>query len=157
MDILSHNLTKLMRDQGLTMRELSLKAGKGETFVRDIINGKSSSPTVASLNLLAKALGVPTGRLLGDNSTPTPDLEIMGACMLWVLQNTHDLAFLSNEEIVQQLMRQYSRMLNDRINDKTEAVRITRYLFETLQDQAIPSKTSKTVAKASPRRSARKS
>ncbi len=156
MDVLSHSLTKLMKERNLTMRELSLKAGKGETFVRDIINGKSSSPTVASLSLLAKALGVPVGRLLGDSSTPTPNLEVMGACMLWVMQNTDALAFLSHEQIVEQLMRQYSRMLSDRINDKTEAVRITRYLFESIQDQNLSSKSAKTGAKASPRRSAKK-
>ena len=155
MDTLSHSLTKLMRDQGLTMRELSLKAGKGETFVRDIINGKSSSPTVASLTLLAKALGVTVPSLLGDKTaTPSPDLEIMGACMLWVLQNGESLAFLSHEQIVEQLMRQYSRMLSDRINDKAEAVRITRYLFENMQDQKL---LKKPTAKTSPRRTAKKS
>ena len=45
-------------------KKLSLDAGLGETAVRDILQNRSASPKLDTINKLAKALNVPVFRLI---------------------------------------------------------------------------------------------
>lgn len=45
-------------------KKLSLEAGLGETAVRDILQNRSASPKLDTINKLAKALNVPVYRLI---------------------------------------------------------------------------------------------
>ena len=158
MNILSRNLEKLIAQKGLSNRHVSLAAGKNQQLVADIIKGRTKSPSIETLAALAKALKVPINQLTGEKVSEKPDLEILGVCLLWVLQNIERLSNLPPERIVDELMRQYGRMLSDRMGDKMEAVRITRYLFENILDQrelpalpkAKPAPAKKPARKAKP-------
>jgi transcriptional regulator with XRE-family HTH domain len=51
-------LERAMRDAGYNPRSLSLAAGLGMTAVRDIVDGRIGSPRYATIEALAKVLGV---------------------------------------------------------------------------------------------------
>ncbi len=55
--VLAENLKLLMEARGFSRKSLALAAGKNETYVRDIITGKSKHPAASNLALLADALG----------------------------------------------------------------------------------------------------
>ncbi len=60
------NLESIMtaRKGDINAKTLSLKAGLGETAVRDILQGRSVSPKLETVQKLAKALNVPVYRLI---------------------------------------------------------------------------------------------
>jgi transcriptional regulator with XRE-family HTH domain len=59
-------LRELIAARGRKMREVSLSAGLSETGVRDIINGKSKNPSIATLSSIAEELDVDVEALIGD-------------------------------------------------------------------------------------------
>lgn len=67
---LANNLKRLMKETGHTsMRKLSLDANLGETFVRDAIVGRASSPKLASLERICNVLNRDISELLIDDKT----------------------------------------------------------------------------------------
>jgi repressor LexA len=56
-------LRRLMAEKGLKAKPLSVKAGKGETFVRDMFDGDDVK--IGNLHRLAGALGVTIGDIVG--------------------------------------------------------------------------------------------
>lgn len=77
------NIRAKMTEMGLNMKQLSLKAGLGETGAREIILGIRRSPTVESLQKLATALGCDIRDFFAEpheatRRTVTP-LSIIGA------------------------------------------------------------------------------
>jgi transcriptional regulator with XRE-family HTH domain len=70
-EILSVRLDRLMRQAGYNPRSLSLAAGLGITAVRDIIDGRIASPRYATLEALARVLGVAVAHLIGGEA-PAP-------------------------------------------------------------------------------------
>ena len=132
---LAANLQRIIKDKGLTNRGVSLATGKSAQLVPDIISGKSKAPTIETLEALARVLDVSVAELMGQEPQIAPDLNILAACFEWVLDNLDKMKTLSSAQIVEELMRQYGRMLSDQIKDKKEAVRITRYIFESMTDK----------------------
>lgn len=63
--VLVRNVRRLMEEQALTMKGLSTKTGRSESFIRDILSGKSQNPRQDSVQLLASALGVSVAALTG--------------------------------------------------------------------------------------------
>lgn len=61
---LSVVITKLRERQGLTQRALAKKAQVTAAYVAMIETGVRKNPSVRVLKRLAKALGVPVGKLL---------------------------------------------------------------------------------------------
>lgn len=57
---------------------LAKKAGLGESFVRDILRGKTSVPKADNLALLAKALETTPEYLLGQDDSPAPSTSSVG-------------------------------------------------------------------------------
>lgn len=55
-----------MKALGLNPKSLSKKAGLNETFVRDLLEGRSRNPRADSLQKLAKSLDCTVGELTGD-------------------------------------------------------------------------------------------
>lgn len=56
-----------MEEAGFSMKRLSLKAGRGESFVRDLVN-RDRTPSIENLKAIADALGVsPNWLLSGDD------------------------------------------------------------------------------------------
>lgn len=53
---------------GLSMRELSLKAGLNETAVKAIMQGRSESPRGKTLQAIARALGTSVSELIGHGA-----------------------------------------------------------------------------------------
>ena len=82
-----------MKILNLDMKGLSIKAGLNETFVKDIINGRSRNPTATRLAKLAKALGCTVADLTGEhtpsqvatpptNGVAIPELDVHAAAGL---------------------------------------------------------------------------
>ena len=57
-------LKKEMSKNNINARKLAEKAGLGQSFVYDILNGKSSNPTSKNIEAIAKALGTSVSYLL---------------------------------------------------------------------------------------------
>ena len=66
---LSSRLERAMREAGYNPRSLSLAAELGVTAVRDILDGRIASPRYATLNALAKVLGVSVEHLAAGEET----------------------------------------------------------------------------------------
>ena len=64
-DELVENLRQRMTEGGFSMKSLSLAAGLNETYIRDVLAGKSR-PNVAKLAQVAKALGTTVSDLMGE-------------------------------------------------------------------------------------------
>lgn len=60
-------LEKAIKDSGLSMKEVSLAAGKGETFVRDLIE-RDRIPSIENFLAIARVVGKPVSYLVGENS-----------------------------------------------------------------------------------------
>lgn len=61
-----NNLRRLMDEQGLNPRSLSLKAGLNATAVRDMLEGRSRFPRYDTTQALAEALGTTPAFLMGE-------------------------------------------------------------------------------------------
>jgi transcriptional regulator with XRE-family HTH domain len=59
-------LEQAMRELGLTMKSLSLKAGLGETFVRDALK-RGRKPSIENFKKLAAELSMPVSFLMGED------------------------------------------------------------------------------------------
>ncbi|MDD3030190.1 MAG: helix-turn-helix transcriptional regulator [Alphaproteobacteria bacterium] len=72
------NLRRLMDEQGLNPRRLSLLAGLNATAVRDMIEGRSRFPRYDTVQALAKALGTTPSLLMSGEETSN-DIASKGA------------------------------------------------------------------------------
>lgn len=64
--MLSENI-KILRDKNkMTIKELSLKSGVGQSTISDIETGKAKNPRMETLQKLASSFGVNVNSLLGD-------------------------------------------------------------------------------------------
>jgi transcriptional regulator with XRE-family HTH domain len=70
---LTSRLERAMRDAGYNPRSLSLTASLGMTAVRDILEGRIASPRYATLQALAKVLGVSVAYLASGEATAPAD------------------------------------------------------------------------------------
>jgi transcriptional regulator with XRE-family HTH domain len=70
METLPDRLTRLMREAGYNPRSLSNAAALGATAVRDITEGRISSPRYATLQALARVLGVGVDQLAAGEVSP---------------------------------------------------------------------------------------
>jgi transcriptional regulator with XRE-family HTH domain len=61
---LAGELRRLMEQAGIGQRRLAEMAGVNETYVRDVLKGKSKNPGSAGLAAVARALGCAPARLL---------------------------------------------------------------------------------------------
>lgn len=66
LDYLRHQLRDRMKARGTNAKRLSLDAGRGETYVRDILQGKTLNPTIDGLRSLAAILGCTVAELTGE-------------------------------------------------------------------------------------------
>lgn len=60
---LSRNMRVLRREKGWSQEALAHEADLHRTYVSDLERG-ARNPSIAAIDKLARALGVPTGRLL---------------------------------------------------------------------------------------------
>lgn len=63
--VIAQNLERLLGEKNTTARALAERAGLGHTAARDIIIGKTKSPTMRVLRKLADCLGVPVSEITG--------------------------------------------------------------------------------------------
>ncbi len=64
--LIARNVRLRMESKGLSRKSLSLKAGLNETYVRDILTGRSSNPRQGHLQKLALALECRVSDLTGE-------------------------------------------------------------------------------------------
>jgi transcriptional regulator with XRE-family HTH domain len=65
---LKAQLRARMQARGITAKRLSLAAGRGETYVRDLLHGRTHNPTIEGLQRLADVLGCTVAELTGEAS-----------------------------------------------------------------------------------------
>ncbi len=65
-EIWKTRLKKALEDNGLTMKAASIAAGKGETFVRDMLE-RDRAPSIDNFISIAKIVGKPASYLLGES------------------------------------------------------------------------------------------
>jgi transcriptional regulator with XRE-family HTH domain len=68
---LAKNLAALIRERGISGRELSRRADVSLDTARNIITGRSTSPRARTLQALADVLGVPLSALYGGEPPPS--------------------------------------------------------------------------------------
>lgn len=68
-----------MAERGMSMRELSLAAGKSEGLIKHIMQGRSVSPRWDSLTRIAKALGFPSVNAMMDGVADGA-VPLIGSC-----------------------------------------------------------------------------
>lgn len=76
---LTANLRYFLDHRDISMNELSRKAGLGQTGIFDILNGRTQSPRLATLEKIAEALGTTVTDLLQDNRRAEAEREILAA------------------------------------------------------------------------------
>ncbi|MDD4616608.1 MAG: helix-turn-helix transcriptional regulator [Alphaproteobacteria bacterium] len=72
------NLRRLMDEQGLNPRKLSLLAGLNATAVRDMMEGRSRFPRYDTVQALADVLGTTPAMLMSSRKTTT-EIQAKGA------------------------------------------------------------------------------
>lgn len=70
---LARNVFRLMTEQKIGQKALALKAEVNETYVRDILSGKSKNPRSDQIHKLAKALGTTVVRLRDPRMADSED------------------------------------------------------------------------------------
>jgi transcriptional regulator with XRE-family HTH domain len=63
---LKAQLRERMKARGINAKRLSLAAGRGETYVRDLLQARSHNPTLEGLQRLAEVLGCTVAELTGE-------------------------------------------------------------------------------------------
>ena len=73
---LGNEIRRLLDEKGMSVKELSDKAGLSADGVRNLLIGKATSPRATTLQAIADALGVPGTRLMqgfaGHEAVPAP-------------------------------------------------------------------------------------
>jgi phage repressor protein C with HTH and peptisase S24 domain len=73
---LQARLRSLLKERGMSARELSLKAGLNETAVKAILRGSSESPRGKTISAIASVLDIPPSQLLTQvNQDPGASLQ----------------------------------------------------------------------------------
>lgn len=72
MHILGTRLKKLRQQRGLSLRELAKLAHMSHSFIADIEAGRST-PSLDTLQALAKALNIPVSILIGEGKNQSHD------------------------------------------------------------------------------------
>lgn len=67
--ILGSNIRRIRKSLGISINKLSTLSGISLGYLSDLENNKSLNPTKETLDKIAKALGVPTEKLLTNDST----------------------------------------------------------------------------------------
>jgi transcriptional regulator with XRE-family HTH domain len=63
---LRSEIRERMKARGITAKRLSRAAGRGETYVRDLMQGRTHNPTIEGLRRLADVLGCTVAELTGE-------------------------------------------------------------------------------------------
>lgn len=66
------NIQNIAKEHGLTIKEIAIKAGIGEN---SIYRWQKSTPSITSLNKIARALHVDVEDLTSDNKDETPEFR----------------------------------------------------------------------------------
>jgi transcriptional regulator with XRE-family HTH domain len=77
MSVLIQNLRRWIDERDTNPRQLNIKAGLGQTAVNDILNGKSSAPTIVTLAKIAEALNIGLTDLLLPPETAIESRKIL--------------------------------------------------------------------------------
>lgn len=76
---LIENLRHHLDRKGISMNELSRQSGLGQTGIYDIINSRSGSPTLKTLEKIASALETTVADLLRENRRAEGERAILAA------------------------------------------------------------------------------
>jgi len=66
LDQLKAQMRARMKERGTTAKRLSLAAGRGETYVRDLLQSRSHNPTLEGLQRLSAVLACTVAELTGE-------------------------------------------------------------------------------------------
>lgn len=72
------NLRRLIAERNTSARAVSLRAGLGETYLRDLFKRPDTKPSVEAIQSLARALDVPATALICDDSEGSRSVPLLG-------------------------------------------------------------------------------
>lgn len=125
MSTLAEVLRRLMKERGMTMRQLSLAAGLNEGAVKNILSGKSKSPRGATINALAGALKVPASLLLAADAGRPENMEEINV-LRWYRMSSR-----ANQQSVYNILRTTSGEGEER--DQAEGAHVVLHASEPPQ------------------------
>ncbi len=79
-------IQEAITQRGLDMKKLSRMAGKGDTFVRDLLL-RDRTPSIDNLTAIARALGLTLGYLVGETGTNALSPEAIAGRLKWAREN----------------------------------------------------------------------
>lgn len=97
---IGNKINLLLREKGITRKELSIKSGISEAAICRYING-SREPKTVCLNAIAEALDVPIKDLLGTNGVITDDLD---SAVKLVARNAKEITLEQKKQIINALL-----------------------------------------------------
>jgi transcriptional regulator with XRE-family HTH domain len=97
---LARRLRAIMQARDIGQKKLALMAGVNETYVRDILKGKSRSPQAAKLSAVAAALGLRPSDLVDVGTTTEPGELVSDAAELVLLTTWRKLSEQEREGVL---------------------------------------------------------
>jgi transcriptional regulator with XRE-family HTH domain len=97
---LTRYLHQRMAELSIGQKEVALRAGLGDTYVRDILKGRSVSPQVGKLAKIAEVLAVPLQRLLQLTTAADPAEVVKDAAELVLLRAWRQLPDREREGVL---------------------------------------------------------
>jgi transcriptional regulator with XRE-family HTH domain len=107
---LARELRRLMNEAGIGQKALALKAGVNETYVRDILKGRSRNPEAGKLGKVAAALGCAAGALHGTAGAPDTSELVRDPGELLLLATWRELPQEEREAVLDFIRYRLSRM-----------------------------------------------
>jgi transcriptional regulator with XRE-family HTH domain len=98
-----------MQQEGIGQKALALKAGLNETYVRDILHGKSRHPHAAKLAMIAAALNCRAADLLDAAASPQLGELVTDAAELLLLATWRKLSQQERESVLDYVSFRLSR------------------------------------------------
>lgn len=97
---LARRLRAIMEARDIGQKKLALMAGVNETYVRDIIKGRSRSPTTAKLSAIAAALGLRPSDLVDIGPAAEPGELVSNPSELILLATWRKLSQQEREGVL---------------------------------------------------------
>jgi len=97
MEIVAHNISRIRREKGITLRELARRVGVSASFLSQLEKGKTS-PSLATLKSVATQLQTTISSLMGENQalTDNPVVRSMERKVLKGKGSKMEMYLLSN-------------------------------------------------------------
>lgn len=126
---LNRELKRRMKDKGFKPKSLSLEAGLGETYVADILKGRSANPTHTKLSALARELDCTIADLTGERRPLDRNaLSIAVREVLWCIERLEST--MAEETVILCVLAAYRRYQDETVDDRETFSKIAKKVVD---------------------------